>query len=1663
MLFPRMTRNVMNKILALSILFGAVSAFGEMAAKPWVTPAESDALVQELQDFLKGAEVRYPGSPGNLAMEEKINALFADSGLQHGDIRFNTACFIPGATLLTISNQAPIRLYAMHPTMFRPGNFKEKEFAAPLVYVGQGSNADLEKVKGIPLNGSLALMEFNCGTDWMRLLRFGVKGFIFIEPEHYDRNDALDKIYDTEVATPRFLVSRAEGAALKAQAWQGARVNIKAKPSRWENKMLRDLWVLIPGSDPDLGREVAVVVAPLDSNCIVPEMAFGAQAGANLLCLKKMLAEFKRQPPARTVLLAAVNAHVFSYEGERMLAWHMLAGVTATEKMRDTLNNELQTQRALIDHYSRLKLEAYDKAEEDLLIAWRSLNDKSTGKNITVKKPLVALAKRDINRLKNDKLVLLQQNLPKQETERRQKDITARMEKHVKILTLFNKVGIRTKLSDLSGEEILILKGYVQEIIRFNTVCADRNEQELLLGRQNDAIRDALQGNKVAFVISLGMDWSTPQVGFYASYRAKWCQRWGANTFDIAGKLEEVCAGKELHLADTLTMRSGYSETHYFGEKMQMPRGDTPPLAACAIFNSAGKTAAFDLWNVFSADGNAFLPSDSCASLNKSYYASETSFLLPYLRALFNVRYITDSSEFDTSKILTGTMSAVHIKTYKFDEYSASVVPELPVPNTAVIVNATKYSKAAYKKAMHADVIYGDVCSGIIKLTDQRAATIVYGLSVPLRKTPTPPFVPAAFHYDGDFTVVDHVLDAGETQNKMSSDDLSKALTLALFECREFPIYPTADSSLISGSPIFTEYMLPLTAKGNASPRKYGLTGIKSVFSKKIVNVSPGAPAAFYLGLMEKIKFVTDKKRTALNATEKEYEGRGYSAASEMGPDFFHNVVKDLSVLNRARIKILRDVANELVHEFSARGDRCLREMQSALADSDHLQYLRKLYEGLGAQVKSYEQAKQTSDDMLKAVVIYMALLLPFCFFIEKLLFNFVKIEHEMGMFACLFVVAFLIFRQIHPAFRVAQAAEAIFIAFVMGALALFVISILRGRFEGEMQLLFRSYLSSGMDEATFSTVTQKAMLIGVNNMKRRRIRTMLTTMTIVLIAFAMLSFTSITKKVNPTIVHKSSVPAYTGFMFSWPGKAQMDESTYEAMRDLFGAYGQVAERRWKAMPATDSSPLHVNFSNGRETAVDAVLGLTKAEDGFLDKLPIVAGRYFSSNAAHEALISRQMAENLGIDPARLEGTFVTCCGYALNVVGVYDDDKINNLKDLNGIPILPIKRVSQGVGGFGNEVDVDGELDDLGVLFFVDPLSLLIAPADVVRRMGGFAYSVSVKMKDDAPVWPLMDNILTSTMAKFYMGSIKPFSIGEGGKKSIAPGAYYIGSNYKTSVGGLAVLLVPLFIAATIILNTMLGSVYERKKEIAIYNAIGLNPHHIGLFFLAESFVYGVIGSVGGYLIGQLLSMGVNYTGWVKGLNFNYSSLSVAYVIIFTIAIVMLSTIYPAMAAVRTAVPSGKRSWSMPAHTGNIMEIVFPFIYQSRIAPGVLAYLQAYFANFTEVSVGNLIANQLALGCKRDAKGRDSYNLEYHIALAPYDLGVTENLRFHLFYDDYVQTYRLVLKIERVSGQDVNWISTNRPFLERMRKYLMQWRNLDRGQQALYVKQFSDATARSL
>ena len=142
---------------------------------------------------------------------------------------------------------------------------------------------------------------------------------------------------------------------------------------------------------------------------------------------------------------------------------------------------------------------------------------------------------------------------------------------------------------------------------------------------------------------------------------------------------------------------------------------------------------------------------------------------------------------------------------------------------------------------------------------------------------------------------------------------------------------------------------------------------------------------------------------------------------------------------------------------------------------------------------------------------------------------------------------------------------------------------------------------------------------------------------------------------------------------------------------------------------------------------------------------------------------------------------------------------------------------------------------------------------------------------------------------------------------------------------------LLPMLIAAAIVLNTMLGSVYERQGEIATYSAVGLSPVHVATLFLAGSLVYATIGAVLGYLAGQGAAMAITKLGLLK-LTLNYSSLATVTSTMIVMAVVVLSTIYPAVKASRLATASGTATWAPPAPAGDVLDTTLPFTVRPRL-----------------------------------------------------------------------------------------------------------------------------------
>jgi len=261
------------------------------------------------------------------------------------------------------------------------------------------------------------------------------------------------------------------------------------------------------------------------------------------------------------------------------------------------------------------------------------------------------------------------------------------------------------------------------------------------------------------------------------------------------------------------------------------------------------------------------------------------------------------------------------------------------------------------------------------------------------------------------------------------------------------------------------------------------------------------------------------------------------------------------------------------------------------------------------------------------------------------------------------------------------------------------------------------------------------------------------------------------------------------------------------------------------------------------------------------------------------------------------------------------------------------------------------------------------------------------------------------------------------------------------SSVGEVGNLFVPILIAALIVLNTMMGSVHERAREIGIYSSVGLAPRHIGALFLAESCVYAVIGAISGFLLGTVVGKVVSVFA-IPGLTLNYSSLSAVFSTFIVMATVLLSTIYPAKMAANLSVPDVTRQWKFPRPVGDVWKFDFPFTVASKGVVGLFVFLDNYFASYREESIGSFYADHIRFYSVKDVYGTGTV-VELDCWLAPFDLSVSQNVQLRALPTEDEGITRIEMCITRKSGEVGNWQRLNRGFLTLMRKQFLIWRTV--------------------
>ncbi|GAG23656.1 unnamed protein product, partial [marine sediment metagenome] len=174
------------------------------------------------------------------------------------------------------------------------------------------------------------------------------------------------------------------------------------------------------------------------------------------------------------------------------------------------------------------------------------------------------------------------------------------------------------------------------------------------------------------------------------------------------------------------------------------------------------------------------------------------------------------------------------------------------------------------------------------------------------------------------------------------------------------------------------------------------------------------------------------------------------------------------------------------------------------------------------------------------------------------------------------------------------------------------------------------------------------------------------------------------------------------------------------------------------------------------------------------------------------------------------------------------------------------------------------------------------------------------------------------------------------------AEGAYRHVLGTLVQASGAGDLVFPILLGGLVIFGTMLGSVADREKEIYTFSSLGLAPPHVASLFLAEAMVYSVLGGLAGYLLAQastkVLGLLAGY-GLVRVPEMNYSSANAIVTILIVMATVLLSAIYPAIKASRSANPGILRTWRLPPPEGDVFDIVFPFTVSEYDITGVVSF----------------------------------------------------------------------------------------------------------------------------
>jgi len=457
----------------------------------------------------------------------------------------------------------------------------------------------------------------------------------------------------------------------------------------------------------------------------------------------------------------------------------------------------------------------------------------------------------------------------------------------------------------------------------------------------------------------------------------------------------------------------------------------------------------------------------------------------------------------------------------------------------------------------------------------------------------------------------------------------------------------------------------------------------------------------------------------------------------------------------------------------------------------------------------------------------------------------------------------------------------------------------------------------------------------------------------------------------------------------------------------------------------------------------------------------LTSGRWFTHADRRAVILPDTLAERIGAVP----GCTVSLWGEPYEVAGIFSGKKMEEFTDLDGEPLTPVIFPSEAaveVTESEKEAVESGEdvVGYQGRYQHVRGDQVIILPYETVMSLGGQLKSLAVS---DKGAKDLAGKLADRFGLTIYAG--------------LPTGTFVFHSSDTIDYAGVPNIIIPLVIAMLIVLNTMIGSVYERKREIGVYTAVGMAPSHVSFLFIAESLAFAVLSAVLGYLLAQTAAELLSGTSIWKGMTANYSSLAGVAAMVLVILVVLLSVIYPSRVAANIAIPDVNRSWTLPEPVGNTIKATLPFLMRIREQDCAGGFLLEYYKAHQDVSHGLFSTAEIRQDfvCPWKEPEPQPHPGELHgefcslesclrimarVWLAPFDFGINQQVTIifspAMWHPGYLE---IEVELTREAGEAGMWKRLNKGFLDDLRKQMLVWRSLDEEKRTSYEKSVDVST----